>query len=142
MRKVLAFAGLTLGFLTAPIYMLAQEAKIEPPKVLALLFYADWCNSCKVLEPKLNQVKRDFQDQSVLFTRFDLTDEFTKDQSAHYAALLGLDDVYRENAQKTGYVLLIDWPSKKVLGKITKDKSPEEIKSMLTHAQMGHPVSE
>lgn len=142
MRKVLAFAVLTFGFLTAPIYMLAQEAKIEPPKVLALLFYADWCNSCKVLEPKLNQVKRDFQNQPILFTQFDLTDEFTKDQSAHYAALLGLEEVYRENAKKTGFVLLIDWPSKKVLGKITKEKSPEEIKSMLTHAQMGHPVGD
>jgi thiol-disulfide isomerase/thioredoxin len=142
MRKRFTLAILILGFLTAPIQILAQEAKIEPPKVLALLFYADWCNSCKVLEPKLNQVKRDFQDQSILFTRFDLTDDFTKDQAAHYAALLGLEDVYHENAKKTGFVLLIDWPSKKVLGKITKEKSPEEIKSMLTHAQMGHPVGD
>ena len=142
MRKVLAFAVLTLGFLTAPIHMLAQEAKIEPPKVLAVMFHADWCSTCKVLEPKINQVKRDFQNQPVLFTQFDLTDDFTKDQAARYAALLGLEDLYRENSNKTGFMFLIEWPSKRVLGKITKEKTPEQIKSMLTHSQMGHPVGD
>ncbi len=142
MKKILTPTVLALGLLTAPIQMFAQDPKIEPPKLLAVMFHADWCATCKVLEPKLNQVKRDFQGQSVLFTQFDLTDEFTKDQSARYAALLGLENIYRENANKTGFMLLINWPSKRVLGKITKEKNPEEIKSMLTHAQMGHPVSE
>lgn len=142
MKKILTLAVLALGCLTAPIQMFAQDPKIESPKLLAVMFHADWCATCKALEPKIDQVKRDFQGQPVLFTRFDLTDEFTTDQSARYAALLGLENIYRENANKTGFMLLINWPSKKVLGKITKEKSPEEIKAMLTHAQMGHPVSD
>ncbi len=32
----------------------------DSPKVIGLLFYADWCGSCKVLEPNLNAVKKDF----------------------------------------------------------------------------------
>ncbi|MCA1574111.1 MAG: hypothetical protein LC770_06140, partial [Acidobacteria bacterium] len=119
-KRVLISTVLVLGISTVLVALKAQEGlkdkKVESPKVLAVLFYADWCSSCKALEPNLNKVKRDFQGQSILFTRFDLTDDFTKDQSAQYAALLGLENYYQENAGKTGYVLLIDRQSKKVLG--------------------------
>jgi len=124
------------------ISVIAQEKqppkqKVEPPKVLAVLFYADWCSSCKELEPKLNKVKRDFEGKPILFTRFDLTDEFTNDQAARYAALLGLENYYTENAGKTGYMLLIDSQSKKVLGRINKQDSPAEMKAALTKALSG-----
>lgn len=117
-----------------------QAAEPGKPKLIALLMYADWCASCRVLEPKLNEVKREFQGKPVLFTRFDLTDEFTKDQSAQYAAWVGLGEYYVENEGKTGFLLLIDAESKKLLGKVTKEKSPDEIRSMLKHALMGHPA--
>ena len=138
-KSKLAFVLLALCLLSTPVYLFAQEpakqeSKIEPPKVLAVLFYADWCASRKVLEPKINQVKREFQGKPVLFTRFDFTDKFTGDQSGRYAALIGLDNYYRENDGKTGFMLLIDTQTKKLLGKITKDKSADEIKTMLTHA--------
>jgi len=56
-------------------------------------------------------------------------DEFTNDQSANYATLLGLENW---NGGKTGYVLLIDAKTKKVLGKISKQASPTEMKAALT----------
>ncbi len=112
----------------------APKQKVEPPKVLAVLFYADWCSSCKELEPKLNKVKRDFEGKPILFTRFDLTDEFTNDQAARYAALLGLEKYYTDNGGKTGYMLLIDSHSKKVLGRINKQDSSEAMKGALTSA--------
>ncbi len=139
-KKFMTSALLVFGLLTTPFQLLGQEPKIEPPKLLAVMLHADWCATCKTLEPKIAKVKQDFQGQPILFTQFDLTDDFTKDQAARYAALLGLEDLYRENANKTGFMFLIEWPSKRVLGKITKEKTPEQIKSMLTHAQMGHPV--
>ncbi|MCI0387850.1 MAG: thioredoxin domain-containing protein [Acidobacteria bacterium] len=145
LKKIFAITLVALGLLIAPPTPFAQApkqtpkppTKFEPPKVLGVLFYADWCGSCKALEPKLDQVKRGFQGQPILFTRFDLTDDFTNDQSARYAALLGLENYYRENAGKTGYMLLIDAQSKKLLGKITKLNSPEEIKTMLTQTLAG-----
>ncbi len=137
MRR-LSLAVWALVLLSMPLGLRAQEQakeqKVKPPKVLALLFYADWCKACKVLEPKLNQVKRDFQGKPILFTRFDLTDEFTTDQSARYASLLGIENYYRENAGKTGYMLLIDVENKKALGKITQQNSLEEIKRTLAQA--------
>ncbi|MCI0523852.1 MAG: thioredoxin domain-containing protein [Acidobacteria bacterium] len=145
LKKIFVITLMALGLLSAPAALFAQApkqepkpaSKVEPPRLLAVLFYAGWCGSCKVLEPKLDQVKRDFQGQPVLFTRFDLTDDFTNDQSARYAATLGLENYYRENAGKTGYLLLIDAKSKKLLGKITKLNSPEEIRAMLKQALAG-----
>lgn len=146
MKKNLMIAAIVLSLSGANLSIAAQETKLGPkfeqPRLLAVLFYADWCKSCKVLEPKLDEVKRGFQNDSVLFTRFDLTDEFTKDQSEHYAALVGLENFYRENDGKTGFLLLIDAKSKQLLGKITKEKTPEEIKSMLTNALKGQPVGD
>jgi thiol-disulfide isomerase/thioredoxin len=115
-----------------PARLLAQDTKVEAPKVVGVLMYADWCSSCKVLEPKLNQVKRGFENQPILFTRFDLTDEFTIDQSAHFAALLGLEKLFMENGGKTGYMVRIEWPSRRSLGVITKDETPEKIKAKLS----------
>ncbi len=134
---VFLFSVLSISVIALAQQHQAPKQKVEPPKVLAVLFYADWCSSCKELEPKLNKVKRDFEGKPILFTRFDLTDEFTNDQAARYAALLGLESYYTENAGKTGYILLIDSQSKKVLGRINKQDSPAEIKAALTKALSG-----
>ena len=139
MKRKLTRAIFLLGLLSIPVFAEAQKEqapkqKVEPPKVLAVLFYADWCSWCKELEPKLNKVKRDFEGKPILFTRFDLTDEFTNDQAARYAALLGLENYYTENAGKTGYMLLIDSQSKKVLGRINKQDTSEAMKAALTSA--------
>jgi thiol-disulfide isomerase/thioredoxin len=142
MKRKLTTVIFLLGLLSISVIAVAQQKQapkenVEPPKVLAVLFYADWCSSCKELEPKLNKVKRDFEGKPILFTRFDLTDEFTNDQAARYAALLGLENYYTENAGKTGYMLLIDSQSKKVLGRINKQDSSEAMKAALTKALSG-----
>lgn len=50
-----AVAALALGLAVSAF---AQSAK---PQVVGVLFYADWRNSCKTLEPKLNAIKKDFE---------------------------------------------------------------------------------
>ena len=112
---------------------LSETVKAEKPQVIGMLFYADGCASCKVLEPKLKEVVREFQGQGILFTRFDLTDEFTKDQSALYAAWVDLDEVYRDNP-KTGFMLLINPKTKNVLGTLAKNQSPEELRKNIQTA--------
>lgn len=46
--------------------------------------------------------------------------------------LLGLENYYLDNAGRTGYMLLIDSKSKKVVGQISRQNSSGEIKSMLS----------
>lgn len=111
-----------------------EESGSADPKVVGVLFYADWCGSCKVLEPKLNKVKKDFMDQPVLFTRFDLTDDFTRQQSKLYANLIDMQNIYTENAGKTGFMLLVNPKDKRVLGKLIKTQSEQEIKATIQTA--------
>jgi len=35
----------------------SAKATTEKPKVVGVLFYADWCASCNVLDPKLDEGK-------------------------------------------------------------------------------------
>lgn len=111
-----------------------QEVKAELPKVLAVEFYADWCAACKVLMPKIAEAKSDLQGKSLLFVRFDMTNDFTKEQALYLAGFAGLQDVYRKGGGKTGMVALVDAKTKNVLGVIGQKKTPEEIKVMFGDA--------
>ncbi len=127
----LAIAALALGLAASAF---AGAAK---PKVVGVLFYADWCNSCKTLEPKLNAIKKDFAGQPVLFTRVDFTDDFTKEQSDLLASYLDLGSAYAGQGRKTGYMLLINAESKQVLGKLLKTQSEAELKAEIDKALRG-----
>lgn len=122
---------LTVLALVLPGIILAQEAnvtgQIEPPRLIGLLMYADWCKSCKVLEPKLDEVKRDFEEKGVLFTRFDMTDDFTRTQSRLFASWVGLEKIFEENEGRTGYMLLIDPGTKQVVSKLVKTQTSDEL---------------
>jgi thiol-disulfide isomerase/thioredoxin len=120
---------------------LASEQKLIQPKLLAIFFYSDSCTACKSLEPKIDAAKYKFAGQPVLFTRFDLTNQVTEEQSGLFAALLGLEQVFLANSTQTGVVLLVNPETKKVLGKITAQNEPAKIESMLQLALMGHAVS-
>jgi thiol-disulfide isomerase/thioredoxin len=107
------------------------------PKVLGVLFYADWCASCKVLEPKLTAIKKDFAGQPVLFTRVDQTDAFTKEQSAMLANVLGVADIHAQQEGRTGHMLLIDTSSRRILGTLTRAESERELKAAIERALKG-----
>ena len=107
------------------------------PAVVALLFHADWCASCKVIAPHLESARKDFAARPVLFTRVDQTDDYTKRQSAFLAAQLGATDVYRGNAGKTGFVALLDAKTGRELGRLTKTQSADEMRAAITQALAG-----
>lgn len=132
MKRIIASMLLTATLLVTVVTAAAQYQ--DKPQVIGLLFYADWCASCKVLEPKLDAVKKGFTDKPVLFTRVDMTDDYTKSQSKLLAGALGLGSLYAENAPKTGYMILINASNKKVLGKLDKAQSEEQIKANIAAA--------
>ena len=131
--KVLSVLSLVLVF--SPFANAAEE-----PEVMGVLFYADWCNSCKVLEPRIDQARVDssLDSGSVLFVTLDLTDEVTIHQSQLLAESLGLGDVYTAHEGTTGFMLLVDADSKKVITRLTKELESEDISDLvgkaITHA--------
>jgi len=111
----------------------ANAAGMKPlaamDKPVVAVFYADWCGSCKILDPKMKQAVGMMDKDAVDVVMFDLTDEETKAKSAALAGEKGLTDLYNAHAPKTGYAVLVK--DGKAAMRITKNDSVEVIKAKL-----------
>lgn len=108
------------------------------PKVVALSFYADWCPGCKELKPKLDTVMMSAEKakQPCLFVKLDQTDKDSR-QAEFLLASLGLGDLWKEHAGRTGYTLLIEPKSKKIVATFQANQSVDSMKAALEAAIKG-----
>jgi len=112
-----------------PFVSHSDEGSTTKPAVYGVLFYADWCGSCKALEPKVAQAREEakLDNQDILFVILDLTDDTTKHQASMMAATLGISNVYESNAGKTGFMLLLNAENGEKLAQLTKKMEPDGI---------------
>ena len=87
----------------------AVTAPAEDTQVLAVLSYASWCGSCKVLDPKIETVRAANDFEGVEFFALDYS---ARDEAAYFA-----------DAETLG----IDRSSGDVLSTVTKSMSEAEI---------------
>ena len=105
-------------------------------KLAAVLIYADWCGSCKVLDPKVQSVKGAGNLENTTFITLDYTE---RDDEAFFASAdeAGVGEVVRSHLSekiKTGQLLLIDLDDSIVVGTIKKDLDEAEIESTINAA--------
>ena len=105
----------------------------QAPKLIAVTLYADWCPGCKELKPKLDAVMGAADEQPCLFVKLDQTDKESR-QAEFLLAALGLGDLWKEHAGKTGYTLLVEPKSKQVVATFQANQSVEAMKSALAAA--------
>ncbi|NHB70364.1 thioredoxin family protein [Perlabentimonas gracilis] len=96
----------------------AQDAKTDA-KLIAVKFHADWCGACKAIAPDFKALPDKLEGKSVSFYQFDLTNKETKEKSSELAKKIGLEKIYNDN-QKTGFILVIDTKTNKVLETLTR----------------------
>ncbi|MGF1678895.1 MAG: TlpA family protein disulfide reductase [Candidatus Methylacidiphilales bacterium] len=115
---------------------LTQLHALEPaqPKVVGLMFYSDTCGSCKILDPKIESVKKDYVTQPILFATLDHSNEGSKNQAALLAETLGLGKVYAAQEKASGFLLLVNPQSGEVITKLTRDMSEADIKAAFDQA--------
>ena len=147
MKKILlTLSAATLAFAGACQKASQETASSEPvfkdvemsdAKLGAVLIYADWCGSCKVLDPKVEEVKGDTSFDNTFFLTLDYTD---KNIEAFYetAKAAGVDDPVRtflNGSVKTGQLLLIDMDDQSVVDVVKKDMSAADIAAAIRKAE-------
>lgn len=144
MTKFLPLLGI-LMFLTLPASAQPEDtqtqAQTQEPltKIMAITFHADWCNSCKILNPMIKEARSraDLDDKGILFITLDLTNETRRAQAKMMAETLGISDFYARNDNKTGFMLVVDTKTRQALGKITKEIEPTNIEKILLEQVKG-----
>ncbi len=96
------------------------------PKLLAVKFHADWCGSCKKMGDIFTDLTNKFDGSPVLFVTLDKTNITTKNQAELMVSSLGIDDAYDKN-QGTGFILLLNPSSKKVITKLGANQSLKDM---------------
>lgn len=127
--KVLMFVALISFPLWAEAQMNQSNTQVE---LVAVRMYADWCGNCKMLDAKVDNIKKEFQDSNVLFLYFDQTDDYATSQAEKKAYLLGLDEVFAKYKGKTGMMILVDAQTGELIEEISHTVPENELKNKLT----------
>jgi len=104
---VLAFAFLGLN-----ISATAQQR----PDMYVVMFRADWCAPCKIVEPNLERALKILGDPGIQFINIDITDPFRSERSAHLAFDAAIAKQYNQWYGITGFAAMIDADTKNTLG--------------------------
>jgi len=105
-------------------------------KTRAVLVYADWCGSCKALDPKIKAVQAMGVMPGVDYVTLDYTDK-NADNFYAQAAMAGVEDAVRtelDGTIKTGVLLLVDLDDARVISKVTKADEPAQIAAKIQAA--------
>ncbi len=114
----------------------AVSAPTADTRVLAVLSYADWCGSCKALDPKVKAVQAANTFDGVEFATIDFT---SKDTDAFFAdaETLGVGDAMRAtfgDKVKTGRLYLVNLDTGDVISTVDKSMTEADIASAITAA--------
>ena len=151
MKKLLFISSLALALAacsgstsdSAPESVQAAIEQTVPLKsdtrLAAVLVYADWCGSCKVLDPKLTEAKAEGPIDGLQHFVLDYT---ARDDAAFFASAdaLGIGEPVRAKLAdtiKTGILLLVDVDDGTIVGDLRKELSVAQIRSAMKSAAAG-----
>ena len=88
----------------------------QRPDMYVVMFRADWCAPCKIVEPNLQEALNTLADPSIQYINIDVTDSFRSERSAHMAFDAAISSQYNQWYGLTGFAAMIDADTKNTLG--------------------------
>ena len=110
-----------------------ETKKLLSPLLAVVKFHADWCPESRALKNIIPNLQNRFDGRPVLFLKFDRTNISTRNKAELLATALQLEEIYKKY-QGTGFIVLIEWKTKKDLKTLTPDNSMDVIVQSITNA--------
>jgi thiol-disulfide isomerase/thioredoxin len=115
----------------------------QRPDMYVVMFRADWCGPCKIVEPNLDRALRMLNDPSIRFVTIDVTDSQRIERSAHIAFDNSIVAQYNQWYGVTGFAAIIDADTKNTLGCVNMmydaGAMAAHIKNLKTYAVTNQP---
>jgi len=109
----------------------SAQAQLQPQTELyVVMFRADWCAPCKIVEPSIAQALSILRDPTIESLTIDITTPTHSEISAHKAFDRNIVQQYNSWLGVTGFGAIIDATSKQTLGCVNLKYSPQD---MATH---------
>jgi len=109
-KTAFAALALTLGLGSA-----TQAYQIATPDVYVVMFRADYCAPCKVVEPALDQALNNLADPRIEYVHIDIGGG-NGERNAHLVFDRGIVPQYNMWLGVTGFAAIIDGDTKQTLG--------------------------
>ena len=130
-KTAIAATALTLGLSSA------ANSVTKTPDVYVVMFRADWCAPCKIVEPALDQALRSLRDPAIEYVNIDIS-RGNGDLNAHTVFDRGLVKQYNSWMGVTGFAAIIDGDTKRTLGCVNMNYDAQSmamhIKNLKTYA--------
>ena len=136
MRPSLIHAALLILLPAAPA--LARNDWNEPaaaspagePRLVAAMFRSSWCSACRILEPRVDDVRAEFDGADIDWVRFNFT-WGERDALRGLAVEEGIEPLYDQLAGRTGFLVLMDRETGQVFEIVTMDYGRDQIREAL-----------
>lgn len=137
LKSSLAAFALTFG-----LGSLANAYQNTAPDVYVVMFRADYCAPCKVVEPALDQALRSIADPRIKYVHLDTGGGYGE-RNAHLVFDRGLVNQYNMWLGVTGFAAIIDGDTKQTLGCINMSYDTQSmamhIRNLQAAAQRNQP---
>lgn len=110
--KKLFLGALVMGGVSST----ANSAAYGQPDMYVVMFRADWCAPCKVVEPNLQQARRLLSDNKIEYLNIDISNPVLSEAGAHRAFDRNIVPQYNKWLGVTGFAAIIDADTKRTLG--------------------------
>ena len=137
LRTLFAFAALLFAAVAT------RSDALPAPELYVVMFRADWCAPCKVVEPRLQAVLDDLDDAEVEYVLIDISTPAHGEVGAHAAFDREIVPQYNRWLGLTGFAAVVDATTKQTLGCVNmlydRASMAAHIRNLKTHAVADQP---